>query len=147
MRRRRTIETRDDDAVAITTGYILNIGVATLVIGVLVLSLQGTVDNVQDITHREQMEMTTEHVATRMAEADTIVQTGNNVNGTLIMDLDTGLGSRSFRITIRDDEILMSAGTANVSTTYNVTAEVVNTTLEGGGTRRIVYNSTHLEVR
>lgn len=143
MRRTQTID--DEDAVAVISGYIINIGTAMLVITVLVLSLQGTVDNVRGLAQSQTLEAAGERLASQLSEADTMANAGRDAEGTVRVMMPEPLQEQGYSITVSNSSVDLASGTTNVSTNINTTNTVVNGSITGGGGELIIeFNQSHI---
>lgn len=143
MRKCKTVAA-DEEGVAVITDYIINIGTAMMVISVLVLSLQGTVDNVQETAASTTLRVANEQLASQIAEADTIANAGTEMEGRVTVELQDSVARQGYSLTVTEDSVNMASGTTNVSTTVNTTNELVNASFTGGGTRLVHFNDTHI---
>jgi len=77
-------ERKKENAVSITTGFIINMGIASVVISVLVFNLSGPTGQILDLTERSHIEVVGKSVVSDLEEADRLARKG--INGTVTID-------------------------------------------------------------
>lgn len=102
QRSKRTIE-ENDDAVSITTGYLLNIAIATLLIGALVVLAQGTLTDVRESSADPQMRTLGHDIASKLVTADRIATNSPASNFTLNFELPDRIAEQSYTVEIKKD--------------------------------------------
>jgi hypothetical protein len=142
MRRQKTSPTDDTDAVSVTTGYILNIGIATLVLSTLLLGMQGTFDNVEETTTTAQAQNVAEKVANEITQADRLARVDSNVSGTLTFELRDSISDSDYSVIATQGWVNVTTTGRTVSREYNVTSDVDGRSIDGGGTVSIEYNGS-----
>ena len=141
MRREKTIGS--DEAVSITTGYILNIAIATLVFSTLLVGMRGTFDNIEETTAQAEAENVAERVAVEIAQADRLARVDPNVSGTLTFELRDSIAESGYSVEVTDEWVNVSVGTGEVyRRSYNVTSDVNGTVMSGGGAKSIEYDGS-----
>lgn len=141
MRMEKTVNT--DEAVSITTGYILNIAIATLVLSTLVIGMRGTFDNIEETTAQAQAENVGERVAAEITQADRLARVDASVSGTLTFELRDSVADSSYSVEITDRWVNVSTATGEIyRRTYNVPSDVNGTTIEDGGETAIEYDGS-----
>jgi Tfp pilus assembly protein PilV len=142
MRQEKTL--KDDDAVSIATGYILNIAIATLVLSSLLLGMRGTFDNIESTTASTQSENVAQKVAAEVTQADRIARSSDNARGNLTFTTRGSIADGNYDVEVTDGWVNVSASATDSRTTvrYNVSSDVDGTTFGGGGETVIRYNGT-----
>jgi hypothetical protein len=138
----REQSTRDTEAVSITTGYILNIGIATLVLSTLVLGMQGTFDNIEQTTADAQAQFVAEKVAGEITQADRLARIDENVSGTFTFELREDIAESDYSVEVTDGWVNVTATGTTVRRRYNVSSDVNGGTLTAGGTKQLQYNGS-----
>jgi hypothetical protein len=140
MRREKTI---DDDAVSITTGYILNIAIATLVLSTLLVGMRGTFDNVESTTAQAGAEDIAEKVASEITQADRLARVDANVSGTLTFRLRDSIADSDYSVEVTDGWVNVSTATGDVyRRRYVVSSDVNGDVMNGGGSKTIEYEGS-----
>ena len=143
--RRRTND--PEGGASVVTGYILNIGIATMVLALLLLNLQGTVGQVEDSASQTQLELIAESVATNIVRADRLGRLDNDTDGTLRLSIPDQVADNVYNVHIENDSVNVSAGTGSASATFNTSTEVHPAEFGGGGDRIINYNATDIVIQ
>jgi hypothetical protein len=149
MRRERTVQ-GDEDAVSITTGYIINVGIATLVLSSLLLGMQGTFDNIEETTSNAQAQSVAEKVASEVTQADRLARVFANseykdceekdCNGTMTFELREEISDSDYSVEITDGWVNVSTDGGVTRREFRVTSDVNGKTVSGGGTVEVEYN-------
>lgn len=146
----------DNRGVSAVLGYVMTIGIMTLLITGLLLAGGGYVQTEQDRSIRAEFEVIGNRVAADIAAVDRLaLATGPSGEAELVTDLPPRAAGTPYQITISPEPgsenvsfINISAMDAAVSVEVKVksaTPVASNTVL--GGDVRVVYNGTHLEVK
>jgi hypothetical protein len=142
MRRQKT--RTDTEAVSITTGYIINIGIATVVLSTLLIGMQGTFDNIEETTASTQSGAVAEKVASEMVQADRLARVNEESEGTLTFELRDTVADSNYEVEVSQNWVNISTGSHERSLQYNVSSDVEESEFAGGGDVAIdyEYNST-----
>lgn len=125
-----------DRAVTVTTGFIINLGVATTLIAVMFFLFQGVFAQVQDQTAGSEMRVIGEKVSSDLQKADRLAQRGN---GTVEMDLPEF--EQVYTVTVtgdKDGQVILDSGTMEVSVNYSVSSSITNDDYGSGAGGEIV---------
>lgn len=142
MRMERTV-TDDTEAVSITTGYILNIGIATLVLSTLLLGMQGSFDSVEETTAGAQAQNVAEKVASEITQADRLARVDENVSGDMTFELRQSISDEDYRVEITDGWVNVTPEAGDTThRRYEVSSDVNGATLQGGGTKVLEYDGS-----
>lgn len=139
MRRRNTRQ-RDTRAVSITTGYIINVGIATLVLSTLLLGMQGTFDNIERTTANTQSEAVAEKIAAEMVQADRLARVDAQSSGMITFELRDSVGGSDYSVEVTKDYVNISTDSHVTSLGYNITSEVNSSEFSGGGEIDVEYD-------
>ena len=149
---RKEENTRRDRAVSVTTGFIINLGIATTLIALMFFLFQGVFAQVQDDTAGSEMRVVGEKVSSELQKADRLAQQGD---GEIEIDLPSFEQSYSLNIEETDDgngEITVNSGSVEVTVGYSVQSDVRTEggveeyTRSSGSTVVLDYDSENEEV-
>jgi hypothetical protein len=140
MRESKTDRWTDTKAASITTGYIINVGIATLVLSTLILGMQGTFDNIEQTTAATQSEAVAEKIAAEMVQADRLARVDSNSSGTLTLELRDSLGGSDYSVEVTQDYVNISTDSRVTSLGYNITSDVDSSEFSGGGEIDVEYD-------
>jgi hypothetical protein len=144
MRETRTTTHRGkDSAVSITVGYVLNIGIATLVLSSFLLGMQGTFRNVEDTVSESQAESLAQKVSTEVTQADRLARIGDGSSGVVTFEIPDTIGDSGYDVNVTEDEVVVSTSTGGVVTQgYNTTSDVDGGLLTPGSENTIEYDGS-----
>ncbi|MDZ7687355.1 MAG: hypothetical protein U5J64_01305 [Halobacteriales archaeon] len=148
MRCETTMKRDDDTAVSVLIGYIINIGIATIVVSLTLLLLQGAFTDVRDRAVESEMEAVGESFAGEIERVDILSQRGSSGVSTTVK---VPQSETPYRMTVLygSDEgarLLLEARSASVEVPFKN-----ETVIEGAGdgigvsagsTPEITYDST-----
>lgn len=129
-------------AITVTTGFIVNLGVATTLIAIMFFLFQGVFVDLQDQTAGSEMRIVGEKISTELQKADRLAQKGN---GTIEADLPRF--EQAYRVNITGDkkgQIRLSSGATEVEVNYSVGSDITNDGYGNSAGGRIVmeYSNT-----
>lgn len=145
-----------DRGLSAVLGYVLTLGIVTLLIGGLFLAAGDFVEDEHERVVRSEFEVVGNRVAADLAAVDRLaLAAGSTGEARLVTDLPSLAAGSTYRISVE-----AVAGTSNdyhvnltaddpavtISVRVRVQTPLVESTV-GGGDVRVVYNGTHLEVR
>lgn len=140
MRETKTGRWEDTKAASITTGYIINVGIATLVLSTLLLGMQGTFDNIEATTATTQSEAVAEKIAAEMVQADRLARVDTNSSGTLTVELRDSIAGSDYDVEVTQDWVNISTDSRVTRLSYNVTSDVSSSRFSGGGEITVEYD-------
>lgn len=146
-------------AAANTTGYIINLGVASVVVTLLIIQGQATLGNIEATSAEAELQTTAERISSTLTEADRMQRIGHQSEGEIPLQLfdlvSTDIGG--FEVNITDaaaDErgyIIVRPTETTVDTkvnlTYNVDNPVDGKEFTQNENTRVVYNESGVFVR
>ena len=146
----------DNRGVSAVLGYVLTLGIVTLLIGGLFLAAGGFVEDEHERVVRSEFEVIGNRVAADLAAIDRLaLAAGSTGEAELVTDLPSLAAGSTYHISLEavtgtDNDYFVNL-TANdpqvtVSTRVKIETPVVESTV-GGGDVLVVYNGTHVEVR
>lgn len=148
-----------DSAVSITLGYMLNLGVATLVVYLLVLNANSLLDDVTETATETELEVSAEKVSTKITVADELRRTTDESYGEIPLDLtqvvSDNIGGYEVNVTDADpDETgnitvrhIGSIRDNSVTVPYNVSSEVHGYEWADGERVSVTYNESGVYLR
>lgn len=147
------------DAVATTTGYIVNLGVASVIITLLLLQAQGIVGTLSETSKETELEVKGERISAAITEADKLHRMSEDPNGEIPLETFGLISGQLSGYTANvSDAAAGDSGTIhlrpartteNVSVTiqYNARTEVHGREFSSAEDVKIAYNSTGIHVR
>lgn len=113
-----------EKAITVTTGFIVNLGIATTLIAIMFFLFQGVFVDLQDQTAGSEMRIVGEKISTELQKADRLAQKGN---GTIEADLPQF--EQAYRVNVTGDkkgQIILRSGATEVEVNYSVSSEITN---------------------
>ena len=139
---------RDDAALSILIGYIVNLGVAALVVSLTFLLIQGAFDDVRGTAAQAEMKSVGENLASEIERVDVLSQSSTG-NITSSVDLPVSDTSYSINVTTDTDgngRILLDAGGSSVVVGFEnetaISGAIEGVSVPKSGSPVIRYNST-----
>lgn len=144
----------DDSAVSITLGYMLNLGVATLVVYLLVTNATGILDDVTERAAETELEVSAEKVSSKITVADRLARSTDESYGRIPLDLTQVVSDNigGYEVNVTDaapDETgnitvrhRGSVGDTRVTVPYNVSSPVHGYEWSDGERPAVTYNDT-----
>jgi hypothetical protein len=129
---------RDDRAVSTALGYVLSLGIASLLISGLMIAAGGFVETEREQVVRSELEVVGQTLVADLEGADRLAST---IDGTVSVrsSLPRRVGSATYSITLTDEgggvtTVTLAAPTVDVSVDIRLVTNtpVVEATLEGG---------------
>ena len=121
----RTASRTDDEAVSVLVGYIVNIGIATLVISLTLLLLQGAFTDVRDRAVESEMQAIGESFAGEIERVDVLSQRGS---GDVTTTVEVPQSDTPYSMEVRHDEgsswIHLEARSASVAVPFANETEI-----------------------
>lgn len=111
---RRGAQTREDSGVSIVTGFILNLGIATVAISLLLLLVAEPFTTVVESTRQNQLEVTSETLTAEFERADRLAQRGMEGNVSLEQP------NVEYTATVDDSELRIQSDNVEVTSEYEV---------------------------
>ncbi len=155
MRRESTVSvSEDDEALSTVTGYVLHLGVAITVIGIMLMNMHGTMGYIRESTTEKNLRMAGESIAERIVEADTLSNRGSNPEGSLELRLPNV--GETYTVEIEPDpgvdgtgEIKLDSGVraATVTVEYNTVTQTDSAEFGSGSEVTMHYTEEEIELR
>jgi len=116
-----------EKAVSITTGFVINMGIASVIISFMMLNLVGPTDQLMDSTKRSHLDAVGQSVVSDLETVDRLAREG--MNGTVeISSPEAGTG---YTVELEEDgdgyEVKVSSGSVTVSHRYTGESEIDGT--------------------
>lgn len=140
----------DERGVSTVVGFVLTLGITSLLVIGLLVGTSGFVDGQRQSTVRDEMEVLGQQIAADIAAADRLVRAGGD---TVAIDrpLPAGVTGLSYQITISSGQpVTITLATSNPDISVEVTVRTVTnvaggTTLNGGDIE-VVYDESNDEL-
>lgn len=136
---------RDDRAVSITVGFVLNLAIASLLLSALLIGGSGMIDRqTRDVTG-DELSVTGQQLAEKLLSADRLVRAGETVDLSIRSDLPTRTAAGSYLIEIEHEDaegtIELRSTDPVVTTSVRFRSETdVDSATVNGGPVRIAYD-------
>lgn len=144
-----------DYGVSITTGFILNLAIAILVISIVLLTAQGYMNNFVEESTETELRIAGERIATRIAVADRLVRAGNDPVGLISLEPPPFVSGSGYNAHVSGDNGVSDNGTVyvaaehqgvNISVPFNTSTPVRSVTFQGSTKTSIKFNSSEIVV-
>jgi hypothetical protein len=135
----------DDRGVSTTLGYVLNLGVAAILVTTLLLAAGTMVDEQRDRAADTELRVVGERVAADLAAADRLARASNG--GTVAYQIETPrtLAGTTYDVRVNEsgtDTLVLVGDRSGVTVSVEYHAEIpVNATTESSGDLVVVYDS------
>lgn len=116
-----------EKAVSITSGFVINMGIASVILSFMMLNLIGPTSQIMDSTERSHLEAVGESVVSDLERADRLSREG--MNGTVEISIpEAGTG---YTVELEEDggsyEVRVSSGSVTTSHRYTGKSEIDGT--------------------
>lgn len=144
-----------DRAVSAVLGYVLALGILTLVVSGLFLAAGNFVEGQQDRAIRAELEVVGNRLAADLAGVDRLaLAAGSEAEAELLSDLPQRTAGQDYQLTIEEVTVSpnvyhLNLSTSNPDVTVRVRVRIQTTLVEStvnGGTVAIEYDGTEIEV-
>ncbi|WP_232688389.1 DUF7266 family protein [Halobacterium zhouii] len=140
----------DSRAVSTTVGYVLNLGVATILVTTLLLSAGTLVENQRQAAARTELSVVGERVASDLATADQLARASDGGTVRLVVRVPERVVGSTYEIRVNqtgDERVVLVASDPDVRVTVPFDSETtVPATIQPSGAFVIVYNDTKLVI-
>ncbi len=129
---------RDDRAVSVTVGYVLNFAVAALLLSALLIGGGGLIESQTNQVTHDELTVTGQQLAGELSSADRLNRSGDTAELSVRADLSDRTAAGSYTITIEHDgqtgtiELRSVDPEVVVSVPFRSESDVQNTTVRGG---------------
>lgn len=141
---------RSDRAVSTALGYVLTLGITTILISGLLIAAGTAVEDRRDATTRASLDVAGERLASNLMSADRLAETSGSRTVSVAADLPTRIAGNGYLVTVdpgNETLVLESDGPdVTVRVSYITTTPVDAATVRGGDLR-VVLSGGSLEVR
>jgi len=140
----------DDRGVSTVVGFVLTLGITSLLVIGLLVGTSGFVDGQRQGTIRDEMEVLGQQIAADIAAADRLVRAGGDTV-TIERPLPNDVTGLSYRITIDGGQpvnIILATSNPDISVevTVRTVTDVPGTTTLNGGDVEVVYDESDDEL-
>jgi len=136
----RTTKRDRDDGSSITTGFVLNMGIATVAVSIMLLTLQGPMETIYDNTQETQMRVVGENIASEFERADRMLRDGGDP------EVKVEIPDGDYEVRVRNNEIHLIGSRSNVTAEYSGVTPLRDTELANSRNARIIKESTELVI-
>ncbi|WP_338741750.1 DUF7266 family protein [Haloplanus salilacus] len=141
---------RSDRAVSTALGYVLTLGIATILISGLLIAAGTAVEDRRDVTTRSSLDVAGERLASNLMSADRLAETSGARAVSVAVDLPSRIAGNGYLVTVdpaNSTLVLVSDGPdVTVHVRFTTTTPVAAATVRGGDLR-VVLSAGRLEVR
>jgi len=130
-------------AVSITTGFILNMGIATVVTSLLLFSLQGPFEDIRESTKETQLEVTGERIVANLEAADRLERRG----GTGEIPLDQPDVQYRAELSPGTNSVVLTSDRARVNLSYTGENDLPDAEFSPSQDVDVVYDNSSGELR
>lgn len=129
---------RDDRAVSVTVGYVLNFAVAALLLSALLIGGGGLIESQTNQVTHDELTVTGQQLASELSSADRLNRSGDTAELSIRADLPDRTAAGSYTITIEHDgqsgtiELRSVDPEVVVSVSFRSESDVQDTTVRGG---------------
>jgi len=132
---------REDSAVSIVMGYVINMGVATVVISVFLLYLQGPMTDVVESTQESELEVIAEQISNDIQTAERAATTSGGAQGR--MEVSSPRVERGYTVRVGGGQVNVTSNRRRVTADYNVSSvDVEGAEFSSSESPILRYNST-----
>ena len=139
-----------DRGVSTVVGYVITLGITTVLISGLLIAAGGAVDDRQDATSRDALDVIGQRIASNLMAADRLAETDP---GTTVVDvrLPSRIAGSGYRVTVNGSasELVLESNRADatVHVPFVTGTDVTDTEVVGGDLRIVLTAADELEVR
>lgn len=141
---------RSDRSVSTALGYVLTLGITTILISGLLIAAGGAVEDRREATTRTSLEVAGERLASALMSADRLAGTSGSRTVSVAADLPERIAGTGYEVSVTPGSstlVLAADGPeVTVRVRYTATTPVDAVTVRGGDVR-IVQSGGSLEVR
>ena len=129
---------RDDRAVSVTVGYVLNFAIAALLLSALLIGGGGLIESQTNQVTHDELTVTGQQLASELSSADRLNRSGDTAELSIRADLPDRTAAGSYTITIEHDgqsgtiELRSVDPEVVVSVSFRSESDVQDTTVRGG---------------
>lgn len=131
--------------VSTTLGYVLNLGVAAILVTTLMVSAGTLVDNQQDRALRTELDVIGDRIASDIAATDRLARASDGGGVRYVVVIPRRVVGSSYEIQINEsgnNQIVLDAGRSDVSVTVDFASETpVESATRSGGRFALVYEN------
>jgi len=105
---------RPNEGVSITTGFILNMGIAFIAISIMLLTMQGPMEEITESTRETQIRVTGEAIVADFERADRLVRSLDDPD----IEVEIEQPNVEYSVNVSSDELHMMTDNLNVTVEY-----------------------------
>lgn len=141
---------RSDRAVSTALGYVLTLGIATILISGLLIAAGTTVEDRRDGTTRSSLDVAGERLASHLMAADRLAETSGSREVSVAAPLPSRIAGSGYAVTVdpANSTLVLESDAPDVTVRVDFTTSTpVDAATVRGGNLRIVLSGGSLEVR
>lgn len=136
---------RDDRGVSTTLGYVLNLGVAAILVTTLLLAAGTLVDDQRDRAVDTELRVVSERVAADLAAADRLARASDGGTVRYVVEAPSRVVGTTYEVRVNEsgnDRVVLASDRSGITVSVPFHAETtVNATTNRGGDLVVVYDS------
>ncbi|NIB99062.1 hypothetical protein [Halobacterium sp. R2-5] len=141
---------RDDRGVSTALGYVLNVGVAAILVTMLLFSAGSLVETQRDRAVETELRVVGDRVAADLAAADRLARASDGGSVEYVVEAPPNVAGLRYDVAVNesgDDTVVLDRARSDVTITveYHTEVPVENATVSGGDFV-VVYDGSRLEV-
>jgi hypothetical protein len=140
-----------DRAVSTAVGYVLTLGITTVLVSGLLLAAGGAVDDRREETTRNTLEVVGQRLAANLMSADRLAATDGARTVSVTVDLPERIAGSEYSVRVNGSSSTLVLDADRTDATRRVSfvasTPVASTTVRGGRLRIVLSPASELEVR
>lgn len=119
---------RRQQAVSITTGFILNFGIATIAVSIVLFTMQGFYTDLADDARETELHVAGERVVWELEKTDRLAR--SNPDDDSMMYFSSDDIDQAYTLTVNDDNITLNSGRTIITVEHRAEINSDNTPIE-----------------
>ncbi|MFB6269510.1 MAG: hypothetical protein ABEH83_06175 [Halobacterium sp.] len=136
---------RDDRGVSTTLGYVLNLGVAAILVTTLLLAAGTLVEDQRERAVETELRVVSERIAADLAAADRLARASDGGSVRYVIEAPSRVSGTTYEVRVNqsgNDNVVLAADRSGVTVSMDVQTELsVNASTHGSGNLVVVYDS------
>lgn len=134
---------RRQQAVSITTGFILNFGIATIAVSIVLFTMQGFYTDLADDARETELHVAGERVVWELEKTDRIAQEGPDTDSMMYFSSDEI--DQSYTFTVYEDNVTLYSGSNMVTVSHTADIQGAPYDLTGGQNHFVEYDEDGIQ--
>jgi len=140
-----------DRAVSTAVGYVLTLGITTILISGLLIAAGGVVEDRRDATSRDSLDVVGQRIAANLMAADRLAETDGATAVEVVVDVPDRIAGSGYTVRVNASTSTLVLDPDSIDTIRRVTfvtsTPVTATAVQGGSLRIVLTPSGELEVQ